>query len=140
MAEEVDNTPGSPPDNDDGPAGEPAAGEAVASTPNTRADLTTGPLFPHIWRLAIPSMATTALHASYHAVDTWFIAHIPLIGTTFFERFAVLVASFAFGLCRFILLLFLFFMPLLYIHPGYFFRGLFFLKLYIEAATPFIVN
>ena len=81
MAEEVNNIPGSPPDNGDGPAGEPDAGEAAAPAPNTGADLTTGPLFPHIWRLALPSAATTALHASYHAVDTWFIAHIPVVGT-----------------------------------------------------------
>ena len=59
------------------PTGLTASGQRA----ELRADLTEGPLMPHIWRLAIPSMATTALQASYHAIDTWFIAHIPLIGT-----------------------------------------------------------
>lgn len=81
MADEVDNIPGSSPPGDGDTDSEQDSREAATTAPSVGADLTTGPLYPHIWRLAIPSAATTALHASYYAVDTYFIAHIPGVGT-----------------------------------------------------------
>ncbi len=60
---------------------EEMAEDISAASARMRCDLTKGSILGHIIRLALPSMATTALISSYHAINTFFIGHIPGVGT-----------------------------------------------------------